>query len=79
MLFVFNIAVEELLNLWVELSQSTLLLSVWEVDAHVSTRRDNVELGIKHINAMNNSVQSRKSKGRVALILPNCVLAANIK
>jgi len=75
-LFVLNIAVEELLDLRVELSQSTLLLCVREVDAHISTRRDNVELGIKHINPVNNSIQSGKSKGCVAFILPNSFFAA---
>ena len=76
MLRVLNITVNELLNLRVEGSESLVSFSVWVVHTHVCSRRDDIELGIKNINAMDNTVEPRKGKCNVGLILPNSVLAA---
>jgi hypothetical protein len=51
------------------------LLCVWKIYGHVRSRRDYIELWIKDINPMDNTVQTRKSKSCVALILSNSVFA----
>lgn len=78
MLIILNITVDELLNFRMEGSESLVSFSVWVVNTHVCSRRDNVEFGIKNINAMDNTVKSRKSERNVGLILPHSVLAAEI-
>ena len=57
----------------------SLLLGVREVYAHVSTRGHDVEFGIKHINPMYNTVETRKSESSVTLILTNSVLTETIR
>ena len=52
-----------------------LLFGVWEVDGHVSTRRDDVELGVKDINTMHDTVEARHCECHVRLILTYSVLA----
>lgn len=79
MFLILNITVKQLLNLGMERLQPSLLLSVGEVNAHISTRRYNVELGIKHINTMYNTVESRKSESSVTLVLTNSVLTEIIE
>lgn len=75
MLRVLNITVNELLNLRVEGSESLVSFSVRVVNTHVCSWRDDIELGIKNINAMDNTVKPREGKCNVGLILPNSVLA----
>ena len=70
---------EQLLNLGVEGSESLLLLCVREVYRQISSRGDNVELWVKHIDSMNNSVETRKSKSGERLILPHGILAETIQ
>lgn len=79
MFLILNWAVKELLNVRMERFQSSFLLSVWKVYAHISTRRYNVEFGIKHINTMHNTVESRKSESSVTLILTDSILAEIIR
>lgn len=73
---VLNVAVDELLNFRMEGSEPLVSFSVWVVNSHVCSRRDNVELGIKNVNAMDNTVKPRKSECDVGLVLPHTVLAA---
>lgn len=54
-----------------------LLFSVWEVDGHVSTRGDDVELGVEDINTMDNTIEARHCECHVRLVLPYGVLAEN--
>lgn len=75
MFFILNGAVKKLFNLGMEMLQPSLLFHVGEVYGHISTRGDNVEFGVKCINPVNNSVESRKRERSVALILTNSVLA----
>jgi hypothetical protein len=56
-------------------SESLGLLGVWKIDGHVCSRRDYIELWIKDINPMDNTVQTRKSISCVTLILSNSVFA----
>lgn len=72
---ILNRAVKQLLYLRVERFQSSFFFGVGEVYTHISTRRYNVELGIKHINSMYNTVESRKSESSVTLVLTNSILA----
>lgn len=51
------------------------LFSVRKVYRHVCSWRDYVELWVKNINPMDNTIQTRKSKCSMALILSNCVFA----
>jgi hypothetical protein len=76
-LVIISFVVEELLNLWVEGGQPLVRLGVREVDGHVGTRRDDVELRVKHIDTMDNTVQTRHCECHVGLILTNGVLAEN--
>ena len=76
MFSVLNITVKELLNLRVEGSKPLVGFSVWEVDAHVCSRRDNVELRVEHVNPMDNTVEIRKGESNVGLILTHAILAA---
>lgn len=62
-----------------ERSEPLVLLGIWKVDRHISTRRHDVKLWIKDIDSMNNTVEVGKSEGSVRLILPNCVLADRIR
>ena len=55
------------------------LLCVWKIYGHVRTRRDYIELWIKDINPMDNTVQTRKGESCVALILSNSVFAEKEK
>lgn len=73
---VLNITVKELLDLRVEGSESLVSFCVRIVNTHVCSRWDDIELGIKNINAMYNTVEPRKGKCNVGLVLPNSVLAA---
>ena len=75
MFCVLNRTVKQLFDFWMKSSESILPLGEWEINSHIRSRRDNVELGIKYINPMNNSVKSRESEGSVALVLSNSVLA----
>lgn len=77
-LIVLNITVDELLNFRMEGSESLVSFSVWVVNSHVCSRRDNVEFGIKNVNAIDNTVKPRKSERNVRLILPHSILAAKI-
>jgi hypothetical protein len=76
---VLNIAVKELLNFRVEGSEPLVSLGIWEVDSHVCSRRDDVELGIKHVNPMDNPVQIRKGESNVRLILTHAIFATKTK
>jgi len=75
---VLHIAEQKFFDLSMERFQPPLLLRVGEINAHISSWRHDVEFGIENINAMDDSVQSRKCKSGVTLILPNRVLAENI-
>ena len=79
MFIVLNIAVQELLNFRVEGGEPLVSLSVREVDSHVCSRGDDVELRIKHVNPMDNPVQIRKGESNVRLILAHAILAAKTK
>lgn len=72
---ILSIAEEKLFDFGVEGGEPLFLLGVREVDAHVSSWRDNVELGVEHINAVNDSVESGKSESSVTLVLTYSVLA----
>lgn len=56
-------------------SKPHFLFSIREVNAHICSRGDDVELGIEDINAMNYSIQPWQSETRVALVLSNMILA----
>lgn len=56
-------------------SESSFLVRIWKVYGHIRSWRDYVELGIKDIDSMNNSVKTRESESCVALVLPNIILA----
>jgi hypothetical protein len=73
---VLNIAVYELLNFRVQGSESLVSFSVWVVNTHICSRRNDVKFGIKNINAVDDTVKPRKSECDVGLILPDSVLAA---
>jgi hypothetical protein len=73
---VLNITVKELFNFRVEGSKPLVSFSVWEVDSHICSRRDNVELGIEHVDPMDNAVEIREGESNVRLILAHAVLAA---
>lgn len=79
MLSVVLLVVEELLNFGMEVGQPLLLLSVRVVHCHVSTRGDDVELRVKHINTVHHTVQTRHGEGIVGLVLSNGVLAVKFK
>jgi len=51
------------------------LIRAREVDGHVGTWRDNVELWIVNINPVNHPIESRKSESSMCLVLANGILA----
>jgi hypothetical protein len=53
-----------------------LHVSEWIIDAQISSRGHNVELGIKYINTIHHPVQTWQCECLVALILPNSILTA---
>lgn len=65
MLRVLGLAVQELLNLRVKGGQPLVRLGVREVDGQVRARRHDVELGVEHINAVDNAVQARHCERHV--------------
>ena len=77
MLFILHRAVKKLLNLRVEGCQPVLSFGEGEVNAHICSRGDDVELGIKDIYTMNNTVETRKCECSVAFILSNSILASS--
>lgn len=58
--------------------QSLLSLRIRKIDGYVSAGRDDVELWVKHVDAVDDPIEPRKSEGGVALILSDGVLAANL-
>lgn len=73
---VLDVAVDELLDFRMEGSESLVGFRIRVVNTHVCSRRDNVELGIENIDAMDDTVEPRKSERDVGLVLPHGVLAA---
>lgn len=59
---------------FMERSESLCLLSVGEVYALISSRRNYIELRIKNIDSVYNTIQIRESESCMALILTNRVL-----
>ena len=72
---ILDIAVEKLFDFGVEGGEPLFLLSVGEVDTHVGSGRHDVELRVKHIDTMDNSVEPGESESSVTLVLSNSVLA----
>ena len=79
MFFIFHRREQKLFNARMEFCQPHFLLFVGEVDTHVCTRWDTVELGIVGIYPVNNVVESKKSKRSVTLILSKSVIVEIIK
>ena len=59
-----------------ERGQALRFLCVWKVDAHIGSWRYNVELGIEHIDTIDDTVEPRHSEGSMALILAYCMPTA---
>ena len=78
MFFILHRAVEKFFDFGVEGGQPTASFGGGEVNGLISSRGDNVEFWIKDINAVHNTVESRKGKGCVRLILSNSVLAVKV-
>jgi hypothetical protein len=70
---------EKLLNGTMQRGQAFGSLCVWEVYVHVGPWGYDVELGIKHIDAIHNPIETRHGESSMALILPYCVLTAKRK
>ena len=79
MFFILHRREQKLFNIRMKFCQPHFLLCVGEIDTHLCTRWDNVELGIEGIYPVNNVVKSRKSKRSVTLILSKSVIAEIIK
>lgn len=75
MFLILHRAEKKLFNVRMEMCQPTLSFSVWEVNVHISSRRDDVKLWIKDIDTVNHTVKSWEGEGSVTLILSNFVLA----
>lgn len=56
MLVVLNIAEKKLFDFRVKSSESLVLFRIREVDIRISSGRDNVELGIEHVDSMDDTV-----------------------
>ncbi|MFS7982810.1 hypothetical protein Hanom_Chr10g00967161 [Helianthus anomalus] len=76
-LFVLNRTEEKLINFRVECCEPLVFLGIRVVDPHVSTRGDNIELGVKNIYPMDHPVEPGHCEGCVTLILSNRVLASS--
>lgn len=74
MLIILLRIIKQLLYGTMEGCKSLFLFKVREINAHICSRRHDIELWIKNINAMNNTVQPRKSERTMALILSNSIL-----
>lgn len=59
--------------------QPLFLLKVGEINAHICSRGDNVELRVKDINPMNNTIETRKGESSVTLILTYGIFAENME
>jgi hypothetical protein len=71
------LAVEQLLNLWVQICQPLLLLREGEVDGLVCTGCGDVELWIEDIDARGVATEPRHCECVVVLVLPRLLLAAS--
>lgn len=71
------LAVEQLLNLWVQICQPLLLLCEGEVDGLVCTRCGNVELWIKDVDACGVATEPGHCECVVVLILARLLFAAS--
>lgn len=77
-LLVLDLTIEEFFDFRVQCGKPLLLLRVREVDRQISSRRDNVELGVENIDSVYYPVKPRKGESHVTLILSNCVLTGYI-
>lgn len=75
---ILDVAEEKIFDLGVEGCEPLFLLSVGEVDVHVGTGGDDVELGVEDIDTVDDSVESREGEGSVALVLSNGGLAEHV-
>lgn len=64
---------KKILNWSMKRGKPFLLFCVWEVNWHICPWRNYVELGVKNVNSMDHTVQTRHGESCVALILANCV------
>lgn len=69
--------VYKLLKGFMERSESLCLLGIGEIYALISSRRNYIELRIKNINSVNNTIETRQSESCMTLILTNRVLPGN--
>lgn len=75
MLFIFNFAIEKLLNFLVEVCKALLFLCVGEVHCLVGAWCSNVKFGVKYIDTGCVSTKTRHGECVVTLVLTRLVLA----
>ena len=56
-----------------------LFFCIREINLHICSKRNNVEHGIKNINSMYHTVETRKGESSVTFVLSNSILAAATK